>query len=55
MLNYALVTPKTWSKMFDKPRVGGSIFEAATGVIQEFDTFLGSSCNDLWLTHTDFR
>ena len=55
MLNYSFVTPKTASKMFDKARVGESIFEVVTGVIQKFDTFLGSSCNDLWMVHGNFR
>ena len=39
VLNYALGTPKTGSKMFDKPRVGEWMFEAAAGVIQKFDAF----------------
>ena len=55
MLNYSFVTPKTASKMFDTPRVERSIFEAAAGVIQKFDTFLGSSCNDLCMVYVDFR
>ena len=55
MLNYSFVTPKTASKMFDKLHVGESIFEAATRVIQKFDTFLGSSCNDLCMVYVDFR
>ena len=55
MLNYSFVTPKTASKLLDKLRVGGSIFEAAAGVIHKFDAFIESSCNDLCMVCTDFR
>ena len=44
-VNYAVRQTKITSEIFDKLRHGGTIREAAAGVIQKVDTFLECSCH----------